>query len=321
MKNRLLKAGLITAIVLHSITGYAQQDVQFSQYMFNPLVLNTAYAGYRGETYANVMYRKQWVNLPGAPESFTASVEGLLPNMNDRVALSARVLSDNLGPQKTLSAFVGYTYRVPLNEDGTKRLCVGLAGGLDDNDQLVPVGVSKKIVPDFNAGAYYYSPKCYVSFGVNNILEVNAVNTNYSWQGTNFESMEKKLHGYVGAGMVFNLSNTLKFKPSFLWKEDFRGPSNIDLNGFILVNDIVWLGGSYRTGLNIWNRNQEIKGLDRNDAVSLIVELFPFKRLRIGYAYDITTSKLNSYQNGTHELSIGIGFPHKDGRELSPRFF
>ena len=168
-----IKTRLITALLsVATATCFAQQDIQFSQYMFNPLVLNTAYAGYRGESYANFMYRKQWVDLKGAPETFAASVEWLMPNQDERVAWSAKVMSDKLGPQKTMSGFLGYTYRVPLDEYGARRLCLGLSGGVtqysvdgnafqyvDNNDDLVPVGVSSKVTPDFNAGAYYYTPK------------------------------------------------------------------------------------------------------------------------------------------------------------------
>ncbi len=335
MNKASIKTRLITALLsVTTATCFAQQDIQFSQYMFNPLVLNTAYAGYRGESYANFMYRKQWVDLKGAPETFAASVEWLMPNQDERVAWSAKVLSDKLGPQKTTSAFLGYTYRVPLDEYGARRLCFGLSGGVtqysvdgnafqyvDNNDDLVPVGVSSKVTPDFNAGAYYYTPKFYFSAGVNNLLAVKAINSQYNWQGTRFETMEKRIHGYFGSGLIIPLSDAFKFRPSFLWKEDFNGPSNFDFNAYILIKDIVGVGATYRTGLNIWNKPAIASGLDKKDAYSFMFELYAIQHFRIGYAYDVTTSKLASYENGTHEISIGIGLPAKDKRVLSPRYF
>jgi type IX secretion system PorP/SprF family membrane protein len=318
----------------YSGTLMAQQNVQFSQYIFNPLALNTAYAGYRGETYLNAMYRKQWTGLPGAPETMAASVEWLMPNNEDRVAWSARLLADKLGPQQTMSAFGGYTYRIPMNYEDTRRLCFGIGAGftqyridgstfqyVDENDQLIPVGTSNKIVPDVNFGVYYYTPKAYLSMGVNDLLNVNAINTKYSWRNYTFHSMERRVHVYTGAGYVIPISNVLKFKPSFLWKEDFKGPSNFDFNGFLLLNEVIWVGASYRTAIDIWHKSNLQDDLDRKDALACIVEFFPTSKLRIGYAYDIMVSKINQYENGTHEISIGVAFPHKDKRVLSPRYF
>jgi type IX secretion system PorP/SprF family membrane protein len=313
---------------------FAQQDVQFSQYIFNPLALNTAYAGYRGATYANAMYRSQWEGMKGAPQTSAASVEWLLPERNNRVALSCRILSNELGPQKTISAYGGYTYRIQLDEADTRRLCIGIGAGIsqynidgtafeyvDANDPMVPVGNLHKIVPDANLGIYYYSPSFYISAGGNNILTFNNSNKNYTWLGDTYYSMEKKMHLYLGSGYVFPISDNVKLRPSFLWKEDFKGPSNIDLNAFFLFHDLIWLGASYRTGISIWNKSNLQNNLEKTDAFSLMTEFYISEKYRIGYAYDITTSKLNSFQNGTHEISIGLTFRNKEKMQTSPRYF
>lgn len=322
---------LVTATVSEAT---AQQDVQFSQYIFNPLALNTAYAGYRGATYVNALYRSQWVGLKGAPQTTAASVEWLLPDREERVALSARVLSDKLGPQQTISAYGGYTYRIPLNFEDTRRLCIGIGAGIsqysidgsafeyvDANDPMVPVGRRNKIVPDANLGFYYYTPKFYLSVGGNNILTFNKANASYNWLGNTFYSMERSMHIYAGTGYIFNLSDHVKLKPSILWKEDFKGPSNVDLNAFFLLDDVIWLGASYRTGFTIWNKSKLQSDLERTDAYSFLAEIYATPRLRIGYAYDMTTSKLSSYQNGTHEISIGLTFWDKEKMQTSPRYF
>ncbi|SJZ64875.1 PorP/SprF family type IX secretion system membrane protein [Sediminibacterium ginsengisoli] len=334
--NKIIKTGALLLMLVMMLVPEtkAQQDVQFSQYIFNPLALNPAYAGYRGATYVNALYRTQWASFPGAPKTAAASVEWLVPNHDERVAWSARVLSDKIGPQQTVSVFGGYTYRIPLNREDTRRLCIGIGAGVsqytmdgnvfqyvDANDPMVPVGRESKMVPDANFGIYYYTPKFYFSVGGNNILSFDKANVSYNWLGNKFYSMEKSMHIYAGTGVMMNISDNVKFKPSFLWKEDFKGPSNVDLNAFFLLKDIIWLGASYRTGFKIWNKSNLQKDLEQTDAYSLITEIYATPRLRIGYAYDITTSKLNTYQNGTHELSLGITFWNKDKMQLSPRYF
>lgn len=334
MKNMINKVALLSVLAINAQSAMAQQNVQFSQYVFNPLALNTAYAGYRGESYATAMFRKQWSGLQGSPETISASFEFLMPKTDDRVAWSIRMLSDKLGPQHTMSATGGYTYRLPMNEDKTKHLAVGLGGGItqynidaaayryvDENDSKLPIGNTRKLVPDANVGVYYSTPKFYVQTGVNDLLNFKGVSSSYNWNNTVFETMERRMHVYTGAGMVMNLGDNFKLKPSFLWKEDFKGPSSVDLNMFILVKEIVWIGGSYRTGFELWNKPGLNKGLNNADAASIMVEFFPTTRFRLGYSYDITLSKLAPYQNGSHEISIGIGIPNKEKRELSPRYF
>lgn len=327
-----LAIAMVVLAGMHKAT--AQQDVQFSQYIFNPLALNPAYAGYRGATYVNAMYRTQWADFPGSPKTAAISVEWLVPNHDERVAWSARVLSDKLGPQQTTSVFGGYTYRIPLNQEDTRRLCIGIGAGVtqytmdgnvfryvDANDPNVPVGKMSKFVPDANFGIYYYTPKFYFSVGGNSILTYNKANTSYNWLGNKFYSMERSMHIYAGTGVMLNLSDNVKFRPSLLWKEDFKGPSNVDLNAFFLLNDLLWLGGSYRTGFKIWDKSHLQNNLEQTDAYALMAEIYATPKLRIGYAYDVTTSKLNSYQNGTHEISLGITFWGKDKMQLSPRYF
>lgn len=334
MKKIINKVVLLSVLGLNAQSVLAQQNVQFSQYVFNPLALNTAYAGYRGESYATAMFRKQWSGLQGSPETISASFEFLMPKTDDRVAWSVRLLSDKLGPQNTLSATGGYTYRIPMDEDKTKNLAIGLGGGItqyivdgsayryvDDNDSKLPIGNVRKIRPDANVGLYYSTPKFYVQTGINDLLNFKGVSTSYNWNNTVFETMERRMHVYTGAGMVFNLGENFKLKPSFLWKEDFKGPSNFDFNMFFLIKEIVWVGGSYRTGFEIWDKAGIANGLQHADAASIMVEFFPVSKFRIGYSYDITTSKLSPYQNGTHEISIGVAIPGKEKRELSPRYF
>lgn len=313
----------------------AQQDVQFSQYVFNPLNINTAYAGYRGETYFNAIYRKQWVNFPGSPSTFAASLEWFNPRSEGNVAWSVRILGDKTGPQSTSSAFGGYTYRIKLDEADTKRLCIGIGFGVtqytldgnafiynDPNDPLIPTSQVSKLIPDANLGIYYYTPKSFIGLSANNILNLKPFKKTYVWNSNVFESLQQSLQMNLTAGTIFKLSDALKLKPTFMMKEDFVTPTSFDFNSFLLIDEKIWIGASYRTAVNLWEKPAVQPGLNRSNSVSVLFDFYLNKNLRLGYVYDIITGQLNPYQNGTHEFSIGIAFPSKVNKKLDcPRYF
>lgn len=334
MKSRIYLILILVALGC-AVETNAQQNIQFSQYVFNPLFINSAYAGYRGDTYVSGIYRQQWAGLPGSPVTFGASVDWLVPGRDERMGFSAKLMSDKLGPQQTLYASGGYAYRIPMDATGAKRLCLGFGLGItqyrmdgtqlkavDVNDQAVPVNNETKLVPDANLGVYYYTPDWYVSLAVNDLLAPRTLDVRYSWNQYTFRTMQRSQHLYLGAGCLLNLSDNVKIKPSFMWKEDFKGPSNIDINAFVLLNEVLWVGSSYRRGVKIWNKDNLQSDLEQKDAVALIAEVNATPTIRIGYAYDITISKLSPYQNGTHEISVGLRFLNKKSvREISPRYF
>lgn len=332
MKNKILYFALALTCAF-GFSASAQQDIQFSQYVFNPLFINTAYAGYRGDTYVSAIYRSQWASVEGSPKTLAASVDWLA-GKSDQMGLSARILTDKLGPQRGTSFMAGYTYRIPMDNDGAKVLSLGLGFGLkqysldgnafkytDGNDELIPVGNESRLLPDADFGIYYHTPSYYLSASVQDLLSGYTINSDYSLNGQTYKSMQRNRHLYLGAGAVFDLSEDVKLKPSFLWKEDFRGPSNLDLNAFLLLAERLWVGASYRTGLKIWSKADYLKGLEKKDAIAAIVNIYATDKLRIGYAYDFTISSMNPYEKGTHEISVGLLFPKKDKRALSPRYF
>jgi type IX secretion system PorP/SprF family membrane protein len=316
-----------------SLSSNAQQDIQFSQYVFNPLFINTAYAGYRGDTYVSAIYRSQWAGVQGSPKTLAASVD-FLAGRSDQMGLSARIMTDKLGPQRGTNFTAGYTYRIPLDNDGAKMLSFGLGVGIkqysldgnafkyvDGNDQVIPAGNESRIVPDADFGIYYNTPSYYVSVSVQDLLSSQTISAKYALNGEIFKSMERSRHLYFGAGTILDLSDDVKLKPSFLWKEDFKGPSNIDLNAFLLLSERLWIGASYRTGMRLWSKADNLAGLEKKDAIAAIVDIYATDRLRIGYSYDFTISSMNPYEKGTHEISVGLLFPKKDKRALSPRYF
>jgi type IX secretion system PorP/SprF family membrane protein len=316
------------------LPGLSQQNLQFSQYVFNGLSVNPAYAGYKQDWYMNAIYRHQWVSFPGAPQTAGISIDGLTNAHDERVGVGAQVMMDNLGPEKSLSAYGFYSYRIPLGDEGAKRLCLGIGGGItqysidgtalkyiDDQDNAIPMGNTSTIIPDARFGIYYYTPKFYAGVSVMDLLSLYTDNTRYYWGGYNYKTIRKTQHLYLTAGYLLNLSDNLKLKPSVLMKEDFKGPTNVDLNAFLLIADKLWVGGSYRTGVKLWKKPALADDLEQLDAASVIVEFYATQQLRIGYSYDITINKMAGYQQGSHEISLGFLFNSKKSRVTSPRYF
>lgn len=306
----------------------AQQTIQFSQYMFNGLALNPAYAGYREDLTLNLSDRIQWVGISDAPKTSSVAVDGLANQENKNVGLGFIATLDQLGPESSVSAYANYAYRLRLDELDTKRLCFGIGAGvlqysldgskfsaLDAGDGSVPTGVVSKITPDFRFGVYYSSSSVYFGASVFNLLS-GAFNNIVD----DPEIIKPVRTFYLTGGAMVPLSDDIDLKPSFMVKEDFKGPANIDLTAYLAFNKRVWIGATYRMGVSAWDSNLQ-GNLQGQDAMAAMMQYYISERFRIGYAYDFTVSKLAGYQNGTHELSVSIGFPGKKQRIISPRYF
>src|ERR1700743_3675153 len=184
-----LKIYLLTLIMgLCLIKVEAQQTVQFSQYMFNGLALNPAYAGYKEDWTLNLASRIQWVGINDAPQTGTVSVDGLTDNNSKNMGIGLLMTFDRLGPENTTSAYLNYSYRLRLDGEDTKRLCFGLGLGgeqysingakfsaTDTGDGVIPVGTESKITPDVRFGIYYYSPSFYVGASAFNLLSAAGI--------------------------------------------------------------------------------------------------------------------------------------------------
>lgn len=308
----------------------AQQTIQFSQYVFNGLAVNPAYAGYKEDLTLNLSFRAQWVGIDGAPRTGTASVDGLTKNPDKKVGWGLIATTDRLGPQNTSSVYANYAYRLRIDEEDTKRLCFGFAFGAtqynldgskfiatDPGDGTIPVGNQSKMLPDLRFGIYYYTPGFYIGASAVDLL----TSGRDSVTSDSYRIIKQVRHLYLTGGVMLPLSESLDLKPTFMIKEDFKGPTNLDLNAYLLFNKMVWVGASYRMGLKLWDKKNLQSGLDQNDAISGIVEVFINPYFRVGYSYDYTTSKLSNYQQGSHEISVSFSLQGKKERVLSPRYF
>ncbi len=289
---------------------FAQQDPQYTQYMYNMNVVNPAYAGSRGTLSLGLLGRTQWTNVDGAPKTFTFDAHAPLGR---KVGMGFSVIADEIGPVKEQNIYVDFSYTLTTSDEG--RLAFGLKGGVtlqdidflsielpqDPNDPLFEDNVNETY-PNFGAGIYYYTDKFYVGFSVPNILK----STHFEKEGGIITEASEEMHYFLTSGYVFNFSNTLKFKPSVMLKGANSAPVSVDLNANFLMYDRLELGGSYRIG----------------DSLSALINFAVTPDFRIGYAYDYTISDFSSLSpGGSHEfiLLYDIDFSKKNLK--SPRFF
>ncbi len=326
-----MKRGIvfIGILLLLSRAGFAQQNAQYSQYMFNGIYINPAYAGYKEVLNIHGYYRTQWTGIEGAPRSFSVAADGIANDGN--VGMGVQVASDKLGAQSTQSIYASYAYRLRMNEEGTARLSFGLSAGavqlgIDgsmlhtlDPEFESPVGVQRTIVPDARAGIYYADERFYAGFSVDNLVSPYISKSRFVY------IPQPKQHFFLTAGMLMSVSEDIQFKPSFLLKDDLAGPTSLDLNAFLLFKDKIWLGGSYRTGVRLYDKSHLENSLRKSSAAVAAIEVFPVTGLRIGYAYDFTLGGLQSYAGGSHEVSIGFslsGSGSNGSRQVScPKYF
>ena len=306
----------------------AQQDPQYSQYMFNSLVMNPAYAGYREVLNGSILNRDQWLNINGAPKTQSIILDGSFGN-DEKIGLGLSIVNDRLGLQSQTTAYLNYAYRLRVGADA--RLAFGLGVGVgqytldgggattdNPNDPNFAYGKTSYRVPDARIGVHYSNYRFYAGLSATNLLS----------QSIDFKNVSKNQiarqgrHIFLTAGYLIDINDFLKFKPSFLIKEDTKGPTNLDINNFVLLGEKVWLGASYRTSVNLLNKSGVVGSVKSPAAIVGLVEVFAGKGWRIGYAYDHTVSSLSGSAGATHELSVGLSFGGK--REvsiLSPRYF
>lgn len=309
-------------LMLCGISVQAQQDAQFSQYIFNGLYINPAYAGYKQDFYINSFYRSQWTGLNGAPQTISVAADGAVNN--NRVGLGLLVQRDEIGAQSNVTAYANYSYRIQIGQDDNSRLAFGLGfgfiqSGLDGNklnpvqtgDNFIPIGYHSLISPDARLGVLYTNDSFFVGASVDNLLP------QYTHNPNNINALGvpiPKPHEYFTTGALFDLNDDVKLKPSILIKDTPTAPTSMDMNLFMLLNEKIWLGATYRTAINIYNKPNLQPDLQKSSAAVAMAEFFVTDNLRIGYAFDYSLNKLGAYGYGSHELSIGYTIKNSRAR-------
>ncbi|TAD96501.1 MAG: type IX secretion system membrane protein PorP/SprF [Bacteroidetes bacterium] len=306
MKNKLYSTMILT-LLCSSL--FAQQDPMYSQYMFNGLALNPAYAGSHEGLSMTALLRQQWVSLEGAPSTQTFSIHTPIPKQ--RAAVGLMIVNDQLGVTRQTGLNLSYAYRIKFKKGGT--LSMGLQASLmnvssefsklkvrDLNDINFTSDDVQSFLPNFGVGLYYYTKRFYLGVAMPRLRD-NAYSTN-----TSGSSAKQAKHYFIYSGLVFELTHALKLKPNFLLKIVEGAPIQLDMNANLLIKEIIWLGMSYRSF----------------DSFSAILEMQLTDNLKVGYSYDFKTlTDLKKVQFGSHEIMLSYKLPYSKAKVITPRYF
>lgn len=306
MKKIITIIGIFASI----ISVDAQQDVMVSQYMFNGLFLNPAYAGSHKYFSSTLLHRSQWVGFEGAPVTTLLAFDG--PLFMQKMGIGLLLSHDKIGVTSQTDMYANYSYMLKLGEG---KLSFGIKAGVsnyqakvedltvwDESDNSFN-GVNKSAwLPKFGAGTFYYTRNFYIGFSIPALIAYDP-NRNFNLSMENSSYIRK--HYYLTSGHVFKVNERVKLKPSFLIKYQSAAPLQADISFNAMYMDMVAMGIALRT----------------NDAITVMIEYQANMRFRVGYAYDITTSKLRNYSSGSHEIMIGFDFGKDIIKTKTPRFF
>lgn len=304
------RIGIILSVLLSSLSVLGQQDAMYSQYMFNTLAINPAYAGSRDILSATALFRTQWVGIEGAPETQTISFD--TPLRNKRLGLGLQVFNDHIGVTNLSGGFVSFAYRIPMEKS---TLAFGLQGGASHfkadfssvdlgNPGMDPAFLQNtdQTLLNFGAGIYFNTNRFYLGVSVPHLLN-NTLNNNSVV--SNGLVARQYLHLFVASGYVFNLSEDFKLKPSFLFKGIQGAPIQLDLNTNLWIKDRFSVGAQYRT----------------NAGIAAMVEVQINPQIRMGYSYDRSVTKLANFNSGSHEIMLRYEFGFQKDGVLSPKHF
>ncbi|MCF8274148.1 MAG: type IX secretion system membrane protein PorP/SprF [Flavobacteriaceae bacterium] len=310
------KIAALLSLTLWSIQGFAQQDPQFTQYMYNMSVINPAYAtAEEGILNLGGLYRTQWVGLEGAPKTGTFFAH---TPVNDKIELGLSFTNDNIGDiVNENNIYADFAYVLPVGLES--KLSLGLKAGFTffnanfDGFVLQSGNVStdiafneniSKTFPNLGIGAFFFTDTYYLGLSAPNMLSTKHLENENGINATGVQNV----HYFFTGGYVFDINENLKLKPAFMGKAVKGAPLALDITANVLINEKLEAGLGYRLG----------------DAISALVNFRVTPELRIGYAYDYTTSNLSTYNSGSHEIFILFDvdlFNFKGGYDRSPRFF
>ncbi|HSI76155.1 MAG TPA: type IX secretion system membrane protein PorP/SprF [Lunatimonas sp.] len=317
------KSMVLMLYIMWAPHGHAQQIPQYSQYTFNSLHINPAYAGHKIDPFVQATYRSQFMAFPGAPETFSITAD--MSSSDERMGFGASLFSDRLGATKIHGALLTYSYKIKVTDNSY--LSMGVSAGtseyvLDGNllmpddvsDMTIPMDRINMFTPNLNAGLFFHSEKFFSGLSVFNLVgQQNLENKDLALAVHNN-------HYFLQVGSIIPLSAETAFKPSILIREDFSSPTSFDLNAMFLFYDRFWVGTSYRSSIG---KNGASSGPapNKRNAIALLIDLFLTDNLRFGYAYDFNLSSQNNFINNSHEISLGYYLGNKTLRQKSYKTF
>jgi type IX secretion system PorP/SprF family membrane protein len=298
---------LISVLFVGLWTTQAQQLPQFTQYMYNTISINPAYAGNRDAFSLTALNRNQWAGISGAPRTQTLSIHS--PLRNEKIGLGLSVINDKTGYENYTYLYGDFSYTINVSQDIT--LSFGLKGGFSyydlDEDLFNEPSVLQdpffreqfnKWTPNFGAGLFLSSQKWYVGLSAPKIIK----NDNNDFN--EFVALEQ-VHYFLTGGYVFDLSDTWKLRPTALAKVTNGAPLSFDMSSTVIYDEKLYLGATYRI----------------DDAIGAFIDFQIFEPLRIGYGYEYSISDLRPYTTGSHEVILIYELRFQNTKYKSPRFF
>jgi type IX secretion system PorP/SprF family membrane protein len=303
MKN-LYKITFIACIIFFAGKLNAQQDPMFSQYMFNTMSLNPAYAGSSDLISSSLISRHQWIGLKGAPQTQTLAIHS---PFKKQIGAGLSLIRDIAGPVRNFSVQANASYYLQLSDKA--KLYFGLMAGFNNvNTRLTEVGgvnaddISfqqdlNSFRPIFGFGLYFRHPKAYAGISLPDLAETSYVGVNTNW--------DHKRHYFFIAGYVADLNAEFKLRPTMMLRYVQNAPLSAELTASAIYNDLLWFGVMYR--------------LKDAAGVLLCYQINP--ELRVGYSYDYSLNTLRGNQSGSHEIMLSYDFSYKAAKYVSPRYF
>ena len=301
---------LIVMLVLGLEYSNAQQLPQFTQYMYNTIAVNPAYAGSRDALSIVGLNRNQWAGFDGGPQTQTLSIHS--PLRNEKVGLGLSLINDKSGYENFTYVYADFSYTIKASEEVD--LSFGIKGGMTYYKLADELYNATEVNQDpyfneklnrwnsnFGAGILFHSNKWYMGLSIPKLIN-HDLNNN-----TEFAALER-VHYYAIGGYVFDLNENLKLKPSFMMKHTKGAPISTDLTANFLFNEVFWLGGSYR-----FNGDQK--------AIGALVDFQVSDQFRVGYTYEIPTGEIRPYTSGSHEILLMYEFRYLKRKQKSPRYF
>jgi len=313
MKKSYLALTLL--IILGSFSGKAQQDPQYTQYMYNTQVVNPAYAGNRDVLSFGLLYRTQWVGLDGAPKTATLTADSPIGSL-ENMGLGLTIVRDELGPSVRTNITADYSYSITTSVNS--ELSFGVKAGIDilnvdfsklniaNPGDVFESNIDNKVEPQIGAGVYFNTDRFYVGLSVPNFLTTKHFDA-ADIQDPNAEltTAADRLHYFLIAGYVFDLGENIKFKPATMFKAVSGSPLQADVSANFLFKERLTVGVAYR-----WDA-----------AVSAMAGFQVTDQIFLGFGYDFETTDIQSYNDGSYEFMLRFDVFSKPERVLTPRFF
>jgi type IX secretion system PorP/SprF family membrane protein len=293
--------------LLMTLSALAQQDLQYSHYIFNPHVINPAITGTRDIPTFNLSYRNQWLNFPGAPKTVAATFT--TPFLKDKAGLGLNVIGEAIGPKQVLN--IGATFAYKINTGSESKLSLGLRGGvnsftykgseikLNDIENNAINTDLNKIAPNFDAGIYHYSKKHFIGLGINHLL-----NAQIDAPTKAGKLIILKPHFYLHASYAFPIAEKVTLNPTFLLRYVNPTLPSIDVSINAHFNDLFWFGTTYRF----------------NNSLSFMMNISLTKSIRFGYVFDWQNNRIGTYTSNSHELFLGFDFNKNKKQVFNSRF-